>query len=218
VTGASGGVGMATIEIAKALKWNVIAGVSTHGKVDAPKAVGADVVLVYGKTRADRQLFKSQVQDACRILRGRGDHSNRVGTTDGVDLVVDMVQGDLFEQALVSVVRPLGTIALVGFAAGQRPIRPGLLLVKEINVVGSLWGRFAVEHPEQHRRNVHHILQMLASGQIKPRVDTIVPLENFIDAFEIFETNRGRGNTVVSFMDDDGAASSAAAEVMRSRL
>eukprot|EP00529_Nitzschia_sp_RCC80_P031198 CAMPEP_0113498600 /NCGR_PEP_ID=MMETSP0014_2-20120614/31270_1 /TAXON_ID=2857 /ORGANISM="Nitzschia sp." /LENGTH=361 /DNA_ID=CAMNT_0000392657 /DNA_START=9 /DNA_END=1090 /DNA_ORIENTATION=- /assembly_acc=CAM_ASM_000159 len=122
VTGASGGVGMAAIELAKALGMDVIAGVSSESKMDGPRSVGADFVFKYGTTKKeDRSNFKSQVKNACRQLRTRRRRGIGGGTpsgVDGVDLVVDMVQGDLFEQALVSVVRPLGTIALVGFAAG----------------------------------------------------------------------------------------------------
>ena len=110
VTGASGGVGMATIELAKAMGAKVIAGVSSENKMKFPKQVGADIVLTYGRTKKTFRLFKTQVQQACKQL----------GHPEGVDLVVDMVQGELFESALVSVTRPLGTICLVGFTAGQR--------------------------------------------------------------------------------------------------
>ncbi len=192
IDGASGGVGMAGIQLAKAMGALVIAGVSVPEKQTYPAEAGADRVLCYGRDRESHRSFKNDVKEASREL----------GHPDGVDVVLDMVQGELFEAALVSSVRPLGRICLVGFTAGQKPIRPGMLLIKQAAAIGSLWGPWATANPERHQENVSEILAYMASGAVEPRADRVFPLDRFIEAFELFESNEGRGNTVVCFKEE----------------
>ena len=131
VDGASGGVGLATIELAKAMGAKVIAGVSTEVKVTFPKAVGADMVFCYGNDKASYKVFKEEVKIG----------ANKLGHKNGVDLVVHFVQGDFFESALVSCVQPLGSICLVRFMASQKSMSSSTLIVKELSALGSLWGK-----------------------------------------------------------------------------
>lgn len=187
VDGASGGVGMAAVELAKAMGAKVIAAVSSEEKTDFPRQAGADIVLCYGHDKASFRNFKAKANEAAADL----------GHPNGVDAVIDMVQGELFEAALVSTVRPLGKLVMVGFTAGQKPIRPGMLLIKQAAAIGSLWAEWAKLYPTQHRQNVQEIIDFLARGAVQPRVDRIFEFDDFLQAFELFEQNRGRGNTVV---------------------
>ena len=192
VDGASGGVGMAAIQLAKAMGAQVIAGVSVPEKQEFPGTAGADRVLCYGRDRTSFKGFKNEVKQA----------AGELGHPEGVDVVIDMVQGELFEAALVSSVRPLGKLVLVGFTAGQKPIRPGMLLIKQAAAIGSLWGLWAVANPEAHQQNVAEIIGFMATGAVQPFVDRVFPLEDFVKAFELYENNEGRGNTVVCIREE----------------
>ena len=69
--------------------------------------------------------------------------------------------------------------------------------------MGSLWGRWAMQNPKEHRQNVYEILNFFSNGAITPRVNRVFGVEEFYKAFELFEENKGRGNTVVCFNKDD---------------
>lgn len=207
VDGASGGVGMATVELAKAMGAKVIAGVSSKEKGTLPGLI-ADKVLIYGRDRESYKQFKVEAKAAAAELgHAEGDSMiirffmffviRKLTPISGCSVIVDVVNGDLFQDALVSCVKPLGKICLVGFVAGQKPIKPGLLLVKEAMVVGSLWGRWARANPREFRNNINEILGFMVNGLIEPRADNIIMLEDYVKAFELFESNAGRGNTVI---------------------
>jgi NADPH:quinone reductase len=187
IDGASGGVGLAAVQLAKAMGTRVIAGVSVKDKCEYPLAAGADRVLCYGREDDAHRQFKEDARSAAKEL----------GYPLGAHLVIDMVQGDLFD-SLVSLVGPLGRIALVGFTGGQRPIRPGLLLIKQAAIIGSNWGAWAAVYPARHRINVQEIVALIESGAARPRADRLFRLSDFAQAFALFENNEGRGNTVIN--------------------
>ena len=90
----------------------------------------------------------------------------------------------------------------MGFTGGQAPIRPGLLLIKQAAAIGSWFVPWAARHPEAHQKNVAEIIGYLASGAVQPRVDRVFEFERFVEAFELFENNQGRGNTVVCVREE----------------
>jgi NADPH2:quinone reductase len=196
VDGASGGVGMAAIRLAKAMGAMVVAGVSREARRQVVLDAGADAAFVYGNSLDSSKAFKNEVRE----------YLNSDGRPDGFDVILDMVQGELFETALLSLVRPLGKVCLIGFTAGQKAIRPGMILIKQASVVGSLWSPWAKAHPQQHRDNMEQVMQYFADGKIIAQPDRTFRFQDYLKAFELFEQREGQGNTVVQIASDAKAS------------
>jgi NADPH2:quinone reductase len=187
VLGAAGGVGLAAVELGKAMGARVIAAASSQEKVDLCKKHGADDGVVYGRGPFDRdgqkqlaQLFK----DACG--------------PNGADAIYDAVGGDYAEPALRSIAWE-GKYLVVGFAAGDIPKIPlNLALLKGCDIVGVFWGAWVGKNPKLHQASVAELLAMYEKGQIKPFVSERFPLAKAADAIKHLASRKAMGKVVVT--------------------
>jgi NADPH2:quinone reductase len=177
VHGAAGGVGTASIQVARGMGARVIAVVSTEEKAQVARDAGADdAVLLDG--------FK----DAVTELTGGA----------GVDVVVDVVGGDAFTDSL-RVLAPQGRLLVVGFAAGQGipQVKVNRLLLNNVDVRGVGWGAYAMARPAYMAEQWARLVPMLESGVVRPPVGTTYPLEDFGRALVDMEERRTLGKSVV---------------------
>jgi NADPH2:quinone reductase len=177
VHGAAGGVGTATIQVAKGMGARVIAVVSTPEKAAVATAAGADDTVPTDE-----------------FLAGVKDLTDGVG----VDVVMDVVGGDLFLDSLRALA-PLGRLLVVGFAAGGIPeVRVNRLLLNNVDVRGVGWGAFAMVRPGFMRRQWEALLPMMESGVIDPPVGATYPMEEFGRALAEMEQRQTLGKTVIT--------------------
>jgi NADPH2:quinone reductase len=178
VHGAAGGVGTASIQVAKGMGARVIGVVSTEEKAEVARRAGADeAVLVDG--------FRDAVK---RITDGAG-----------VDVVVDVVGGDLMTDSLRSLA-PLGRLLVIGFTAGAIPeVKVNRLLLNNIDVRGVGWGAFAMVRPGFMREQWERLVPMMESGVVDPPIGKVYPLEQVADALADMEARRTLGKSVVTF-------------------
>ncbi len=184
VQGAAGGVGLAAVEVARAQGAHVIARCGA-AKGALPLARGADAVL-------DSALpFREEVR---RITAGRG-----------VDVVVDTLGGDAFDEGLRSLAEG-GVLLTLGFAAGGIPQLPvNLLLLKSIGVYGLNWGTYVGWSPGDHRQlhapRARALWQQLvdwwAAGRLRPEIHAGFPLEQFRAAMAEVSQRRSAGRVVL---------------------
>lgn len=178
VLGASGGAGLAAIEIAKCLDAQVIAAASSPEKLAICREHGADFLIDY-----ESQNLKEELK---HLTRGRG-----------VDVVYDCVGGPYFEAALRATAWE-GRLLVVGFASGEIPAVPlNLVLLKGCEIVGVFWGRFAEMHPDRHRANMARVLDWCVSGRLKPRIHAVFALEDTVKALTRIEERKAMGKIVV---------------------
>ena len=179
VLGASGGAGLAAVELAKLMGARVIAVASTAEKLAVCKRHGADDLLNYAETD-----LKQGLRD---LTDGRG-----------VDVIYDCVGGDYAEAALRSIAWG-GRFLVIGFAAGQIPKIPlNLPLLKNCSIVGVFWGEMATRHPETHRAKLGQVLTWVAEGKLKPHVHTTYPLARTAEAIKSLETRTVAGKVILT--------------------
>ncbi len=186
ITGAAGGVGVAAIEIGKAIGAKVIAAVSSTKKADFCKEVGADETIIYPR---------NMDQDAQKTLSGE---VKKIVGTSGVDVVYDAVGGDYSEPFLRAMAWN-GRFLVVGFPAGIPKIPLNLTLLKSCQIVGVFWGSFTTRYPAQHQKYLAELFELYGDGRVQPRVTKSFDLKDAAKALNYISERKALGKTVITF-------------------
>ena len=179
VLGAAGGVGVAAIEIGKAMGARVIAACSTPEKAALCREFGADEVVIYSK-----ENLKQRVSE---LTNG-----------EGADVVYDAVGGEHAEPALRSTAWR-GRYLVIGFVGGIPKIPLNLTLLKGCDVRGVFWGAFTSREPEKFARDLDQLATWIRQDKIHPgkAVTETWPLEKAAEAVGRLESRQVRGKAVV---------------------
>lgn len=179
VLGAGGGVGLAAIDVAKALGANVLACASTSEKLEAARAAGADAFVAYEESGVD---LKTAIREA---------------TGGGADVVVDPVGGEKAEPAL----RALdwgGRYVVIGFATGSIPSLPtNQVLLNNRTIVGVDWGAWTGRDPAGHAEVIAGVLDDVAAGRLHPVEPVTYPLDDVVGCLSDLESRRVVGKAVL---------------------
>jgi len=178
VLGAAGGVGIAAVEIGKAIGARVIAAASSADKLAVCREHGADELIDYGTGDLRARLKEL--------------------APDGVDVVYDPVGGAYTEPALRSLAWR-GRLLVVGFAAGEIPKLPlNLALLKGASVVGVFWGDFARREPREFATSVRQLGAWFREGKLRPHVSQTLPLRKAAEALKLMAARQVKGKLVLT--------------------
>ncbi len=178
VLGAAGGVGLAAIEIGKALGATVIAAASTDEKLAVCREHGADAVINYST---------EDLREAIKAATGG----------KGPDVIYDPVGGEYAEPAFRSIAWR-GRYLVVGFANGEIPRLPlNLMLLKGASLVGVFWGEFVKREPKANLAGMRQLLGWLAEGKIRPRISGRYALEDSAQALNDMAARKVTGKVVI---------------------
>ena len=178
VHGAAGGVGLATVEIGKAMGARVIATASTDEKCQVAREHGADETINYSNGQF-KEIVKSMTDGK------------------GADVIYDPVGGDVFDQSLRCIAWE-GRLLVVGFTSGRIPSAPAnLALLKSCDIVGVFWGAFVERTPHINLENFEKLYKWIDEGFIKPRISMKVSLENTLDAMQAIADRNIIGKAIV---------------------
>tara|TARA_Y100001970_G_scaffold26572_1_gene32048 strand:+ start:354 stop:1325 length:972 start_codon:yes stop_codon:yes gene_type:complete len=180
VLGAAGGIGTATIQLAKILGVKTICAVSNQEKEEYVKTLGADEVIRY-----DKFDLKDEVK---KLTNG-----------NGVDVVMDPVGGNVTEQALRATAWN-GRLLVVGFTDGNIPKVPlNLTLVKGVSIIGVWWGRWTMTSPNELYEDFKELLNFIENESLKIVPNKIYSINDVPEALERFVNRKNIGKSVVKF-------------------
>ncbi|MDL2354935.1 MAG: NADPH:quinone oxidoreductase family protein [Pseudomonadota bacterium] len=178
VLGAAGGVGLAAIEIGKALGARVIAAASTDDKLAVCRAHGADATINYSS---------EDLREAIKAATGG----------KGPDVIYDPV-GGAYTEAAFRAIGWRGRYLVVGFANGEIPKLPlNLMLLKGASLVGVFWGEYVKREPKANLAGMRQLLGWLAEGKIKPRISGRYALADTAQALNDMAARKVTGKVVI---------------------
>ena len=169
ITAAAGAVGTAAVQIVRALNGTPIAAVGSEEKLELPRSLGATEAVTY----------------------------DAIGELEPVDVVFDLVGGDVFASSL-ALVKPMGTAIAVGYAGGLwQDVSPTWLVGRNIGVHGFYLGRLIARNPELVARAAQDVLRLWEGGAVRPIVGAEFPLEQAAEAHRLIESRQSTGKVVL---------------------
>lgn len=187
VTGAAGGVGLACVQLARALGGRVIAGVSSPGKAELAKSSGADAVI---------DLSQDNLRDVMR------DEVRKLTNGKGADVVCEIVGGDVFDSAIRAVAWS-GRLVVLGFAGGRIPtMSVNYVLIKNIAVMGMHWSDYRDEHPQKMRHAQEELFKLYKEGKLHTEITGSYPLDRAAEALGMLRDRRAKGKIVLKMESD----------------
>ena len=186
VLGAAGGVGLATVELGKAMGAKVIAAASTEEKVDLCKQHGADEGFVYPTGKLDKDQQKELSAKIKELTGGMG-----------ANVVYDPV-GDSYSEPCIRATAWDGRYLVIGFAAGEIPKIPiNLALLKGMKIVGVFWGAWVGMNPLENKKNFEELFKLHSEGKINPEVSDSFSLDNGAKAIAHLKDRKAKGKVII---------------------
>jgi NADPH2:quinone reductase len=183
VLGAAGGVGLAAVELGKAMGARVIAAVSSENKAAVAREHGADQVVIYPRDGIDPKALAAQFKEACG--------------PKGADVIYDPVGGDYAEPALRTAAWK-GRYLVIGFPAGIPKIPLNLPLLKGCDIRGVFWGAFREQEPARDADNVRELIALYLAGRLRPKISDRFELPQGGEAIKKLLRREAVGKIVVA--------------------
>ena len=183
VLGASGGVGLAAVELGKIMGARVIAAASSDEKLEFIKRLNPDEIINYGDGEL-KEKVKALTNDR------------------GADVIYDPVGGDLFDQCC-RCINWNGRLLVIGFTSGRIPeYKANLALLKGSSMVGVFLGRFRKEEPAEYEQNFKELMQLYDEDKLRPIVTESFPMEDYVAAFNVFTERKVLGKVTLEIQSE----------------